>query len=136
LIGVSPASGTITFSAVDGPINIDATLQALESKGIIKTLAKPNLTALSGEDASFLAGGEFPFPVPSGLDQVSIQFKPFGVTLNFTPQVQDNGMIRLKVAPEVSAIDNSQGLKINGFNVPALTTRKAATTVQLAPGAS
>ena len=136
LIGNSPAEGSLRLSTRIGTASLDATLSALEQKGVIRTLAKPNLVALSGEKASFLAGGEFPFPVPAGQGLVSISFRPFGVTLNFEPTVEDNGLIRLKVAPEVSALDNQNALKIDGVLVPALSVRRADTTVELKSGES
>ncbi len=136
LIGNSAPEGSLRLSSRIGTASLDATLAALEQKGIVRTLAKPNLVALSGEKASFLAGGEFPFPVPAGQGLVSISFRPFGVTLNFEPTVEDNGLIRLKVAPEVSALDNQNALKIDGVLVPALSVRRADTTVELKSGES
>ena len=136
LVGNAPAQGSLRLSTRIGTASLDATLTALEQKGVIRTLAKPNLVALSGEKASFLAGGEFPFPVPAGQGLVSISFRPFGVTLNFEPNVEDNGLIRLKVAPEVSELDNQNALKIDGVLVPALSVRRADTTVELKSGES
>ncbi|HEY3696844.1 type II and III secretion system protein family protein [Phenylobacterium sp.] len=136
LIGAAPPQGLLHLRGTAGSANIDVTLQALEEKGSIRTLARPNLTALSGEKSSFLAGGEFPFPIPAGKDMVAIEFRPFGVTLNFTPTVQDNGLIRLAVAPEVSQLDPRNSLHISGFDVPSLTVRRAATTVELRGGES
>ncbi len=131
-----PPQTTFGISRQIGSVTIDASIQALEQKGVVRTLAKPNLIAMSGEQASFLAGGEFPYPVPNGPQQVSIEFKPFGVKLNVTPDVQDNGSIRLKIAPEVSALDPTQRLRIDGFDLPALTVRKASTVVELKDGES
>ena len=136
LISNSPPQGTIGYTGHIGAFAVDATLQALEQRGVVRTLAKPNLIAMSGQEASFLAGGEFPYPVPNGPQQVTIEFKPFGVKLNVTPDVQDNGQIRLKVAPEVSALDPSQHLRIDGFDLPGLSVRKASTTVELKDGQS
>jgi pilus assembly protein CpaC len=136
LIGITPAQGVLRLMGGSGSVSIDTTLRALEEKGIVRTLAKPNLVALSGEKASFLAGGEFPFPVPSGHDMVTIEFRPFGVKLDFQPLVQDNGLIKLNVEPEVSALDTRAPLRINGLDVPALTVRRAATTVELRSGES
>lgn len=136
LIGASTPQGLLHVRGSAGSANIDVTLQALEEKGSIRTLARPNLTALSGEKSSFLAGGEFPFPVPSDRDRVTIEFRPFGVTLNFQPTVQENGLIRLQVAPEVSQLDPRNALRISGFDVPSLTVRRAATTVELRDGES
>jgi pilus assembly protein CpaC len=136
LVGVSAPEGAITLSTRVGTASLDATLAALEEKGIVRTLAKPNLVALSGEKASFLAGGEFPFPVPAGQGLVSVQFRPFGVTLNFKPTVQDNGLIRLQVAPEVSDLDTRNSLRLDGVEVPGLIVRRADTTVELKSGES
>ena len=128
--------GILSLTGSIHGVGINATLEALETKGLVKTLAKPNLVAKSGQEASFLAGGEFPFPVPNGPQEVSIEFKPFGVRLNVTPTVEDNGQIELKVAPEVSQLDVKNELQLNGFLVPSLSTRKAATTVELRDGQS
>lgn len=136
LIGINPPQGAITLNGGSGSTNIDSQLQALEEKGALRTLARPNLVAISGQKASFLAGGEFPFPVPQDLDKVSIEFKPYGVKLNFTPNVQDNGWIRLNVEPEVSQLDFNNALTLRDFLVPALTVRRAATTLELKPGDS
>ena len=99
LLSNNTPQATVGFTGKIGSVSIDASLQALEQKGVLRTLARPNLIAMSGQEASFLAGGEFPYPVPGALGQVSIEFKPFGVRLNMTPEVQPNGQIRLKVAP-------------------------------------
>ncbi len=136
LIGPSAPAGTISLRATVGDISIDATLQALEEKGVVRTLARPNLVAVSGETASFLAGGEFPYPVPQGLNQITLQFRTYGVKLNFLPVVQDNGLIRMKVAPEVSQLDQANAIRINGVTVPGLITRRADTTVELKNGDS
>jgi len=133
--GLAPR-GTIGFSHNVGAFSIDATLSALEQKGAIRTLARPNLMAMSGQEASFLAGGEFPYPVPNGTNGVSIEFRTFGVKLTVTPDVEDNGEIALKVAPEVSQLDPRDGVQIQGFQVPALTIRRAATAVELRDGQS
>jgi len=136
LIGNAPAAGVLGFHTHAGNNGIDASLQALEEKGIIRTLARPNLVAVSGGKASFLAGGEFPYPVPTGLNQITLEFRSYGVKLNFEPTVQDNGLIRLAVAPEVSQLDNANSIKINGVQVPGLITRKADTTVEIKDGDS
>ncbi|HVF36410.1 MAG TPA: type II and III secretion system protein family protein [Sphingomicrobium sp.] len=126
-----------------GGLNIDATLNALERKGVITTLAEPTLVALSGETASFLAGGEFPIPVAQGTGgidggaaAVTVQFKPFGVSLAFTPTVLADGVINMEVAPEVSSIDPTASVVINNLRVPGLQTRRARTTVELRDGES
>jgi pilus assembly protein CpaC len=121
-------------------LNIDATLNALERKGVVTTLAEPTLVALSGETASFLAGGEFPIPVAQGGNNnngaISVEFKQFGVSLAFTPTVLADGVINMEVAPEVSAIDTSASVTINNIRVPGLQTRRARTTVELRDGES
>lgn len=136
LIGNSPPNGVLSFNGRSGNTTIDATLQALEAKGAIRTLARPNLVALSGEKASFLAGGEFPFPVPSGLNQITVEFRQYGVKLDFTPTVQDDGKIKLLVAPEVSALDPTNTVRVDNVTIPSLTVRRANTTVELRSGES
>jgi pilus assembly protein CpaC len=136
LLSNQDPQGTLNINGMIHGVSVSATLQALETKGLVKTLAKPDLIAKSGEEASFLAGGEFPYPVPNGPQEVTIQFKPFGVKLNVTPTVHDNGEIQLKVAPEVSALDPHNQLQIGGFTMPSLTTRRAETTVVLQDGQS
>ena len=114
-----------------GALTIDALINALESKGLTKVLAEPNLIALSGDTASFLAGGEFPVQTVSE-DQTQIEFKPFGVRLSFTPTVLDDGLINLIVSPEVSAVDFSVAVQ----GTPGLTVRRATTTIELRDGQS
>jgi pilus assembly protein CpaC len=121
-------------------LNLGATIEALEVKGLLQILAEPNMLAENGTQASFLAGGEFPFPSVSsgggGAPIVSIQFREFGVRLTFVPTITPRGTIHLEVAPEVSALDFTNGLSVSGFNVPALTTRKLNTQVELDEGQS
>jgi pilus assembly protein CpaC len=123
-------------------LNLGATIQALEQKNIIQILAEPNLMAESGVPAKFLAGGEFPFPVVQGggaganSSAVTIVFKPFGVKLEFTATIEPDNVIRLKVAPEVSTLDFSNALVISGFTVPAISTRRAETEIELKDGQS
>lgn len=124
-----------------GGVTIDGTLDALESKGLVKTLAQPTLIALSGETASFLAGGEFPIPVSQNSggggnnnSGITVEFKPFGVSLAFTPTVLADGVISLSVEPEVSAIDTSSSVQVNGINIPGLRTRRASTVLELRDG--
>ncbi|MBZ5487040.1 type II and III secretion system protein family protein [Halomonas aquamarina] len=120
-----------------GSSRVLAALSALESSGFAYTLARPSLVALSGQSASFLAGGEFPIPVPSaGSDSVSIEYKEFGVRLTLTPTVIDERRITLKVAPEVSELDFVNGITIEGTTVPALSVRRSDTSVSLASGES
>jgi len=111
-------------------------LRALERDGLLKTLAEPNLTAVSGEPAKFLAGGEFPVPIVDGLGQVSVQFKQFGIGLAFTPVVMSEGRISLKLESEVSELTNVGAVVINSIQIPALRTRKASSTVELPSGGS
>ncbi len=123
-----------------GSLNVFSTLDALESKGLIKTLAQPTLIALSGQTASFLAGGEFPIPVAQdggGSDsstRITVEFKPFGVSLGFTPTVLADGVINLAVEPEVSSLDPSASVQINGLTIPGLRTRRANTVLELRDG--
>lgn len=112
-------------------------LNALEQSGFAYTLSQPSLVALSGQSASFLAGGEFPVPIPSsGSDSLSIEYKEYGIRLNLTPTVIDRNRIHLKVAPEVSELDFSAGIVISGTQVPALNVRRTDTSVTLADGES
>jgi pilus assembly protein CpaC len=111
-------------------------VDALKSDGLVKVLAEPTLIALSGQDAYFLAGGEFPVPVPQGLGSVAIEYKPFGVGLTFTPTVLADNKINIKVAPEVSELDFNLAVQLEGFVVPGLNTRRAETVIELADGQS
>jgi pilus assembly protein CpaC len=120
-------------------INLGTIIRALQQKNILQILAEPNLIAVNGKEASFLAGGEFPFPVVqggAGLQTVKIQFKEFGVRLKFTPVIMPNGNIHLQVNPEVSTLDFSNGISLSGFVVPALNTRRAATEFEIKDGQS
>jgi pilus assembly protein CpaC len=133
-----------TFRALG--IDFEAYLNALENKGFAKTLAEPTLVALSGEKASFLAGGEFPIPVVQsgggggagggGSNSITVEFKPFGVSLGFTPTVLGDGTINLKVEPEVSSIDPAASIQFGGVSIPGLQTRRASTTLELRDGES
>ena len=120
-------------------INFGAVIEALQTKNLLQILAEPNLIAVNGKEASFLAGGQFPFPIVqpgNGFTAVTISFKEFGVRLQFTPVITPNGNIHLKVAPEVSTLDYANALTISGFTVPALSTRKAETEFELQDGQS
>lgn len=117
-----------------GPISL--TIRALEEKGLLNTLAEPNLTAISGQRAEFLAGGEYPVPVGQSLGQVSIEFKSFGVSLGFTPVVLNNDKIQLELETEVSLLSNEARLQLQTVSIPSLTVRRAKTTVELASGGS
>jgi pilus assembly protein CpaC len=117
-------------------LDVAAAIDAHENSGLVTTLAEPTLTALSGETASFLAGGEFPIPTAQGINGTSVEFKEYGVSLAFTPVVLEGGRISMRVRPEVSEISSAGAVKLNGFEVPALTTRRAETTVELGSGQS
>ena len=119
-------------------INLGMTIRALEAQNLLQILAEPNLLTLNGQEASFLAGGEFPFPIVQGGQSfaISIQFREFGVRLAFTPEIQSDGLIRLTVEPEVSSLDFANAVNISGFLVPALSTRRATTQVELRDGQS
>jgi pilus assembly protein CpaC len=120
-------------------LNLAVTIRALEQSNVLQILAEPNLLALNGREASFLAGGEFPYPIVQpggGFNAVTIVFKEFGVRLKFTPNLLADGTIRLKVAPEVSALDFTNGLTVSGFAIPALSTRRAETEIELKDGQS
>jgi pilus assembly protein CpaC len=123
-------------------INLAAFIQALEEKELLQILAEPNLLTASGKDASFLAGGEFPYPViqstggGGSFGGITIQFKEFGVRLNFTPTLEADGYIHLKVQPEVSSLDFSNALQISGFTIPALSTRRVISEMDLKDGQS
>jgi pilus assembly protein CpaC len=149
----SPASGTTAATAamigVSNPLNlflysmgwnVGATIQDLEQKNILQILAEPTLTAISGQNAKFLSGGEFPFPVVQGgtgsAVAVTISFRPYGVKVDFTPTVNEDGSVRLKIAPEVSTLDFSNAVTISGFTIPALSTRRAETEVEIKSGES
>lgn len=118
--------------------NFQAVIQALEEKGILTTLAKPNMSAVDGEKASFLAGGEFPVPIAQGgiggQQTVTIQWKEFGVALDFVPRVLDSKHINIKLTTEVSSLDFDNGVVLSGFQVPALISRKSETTIELEDG--
>src|SRR6266566_4960157 len=135
-VGISDLLNVFLFRP---DLNLGATIRALQQKNLLQVLAEPNVLATNGTEASFLAGGEFPFPVLQGgsvANAITIQFKEFGVRLNFLPQILPDGVIRLKVAPEVSALDFANGLNVSGFFVPALSSRKASTQVELRDGQS
>ena len=119
-----------------GNIDLNVAIDALDSEGLVTVLAEPNLTALSGASASFLAGGEYPIPVPQGLNTITIEYKKYGVSLAFVATITDGNRINLLVKPEVSQLSNNGALTLNGVTVPALTTRRAETTVDLASGQS
>ncbi|TKC86258.1 type II and III secretion system protein family protein [Trinickia terrae] len=130
-------------SSLSNGVTLDTVLQALDQDGLVTMLAEPNLTAMSGETASFLAGGEIPIPVAQSgsggsiaSTSVTVEFKPFGVSLDFTPTVLADNRISLKVRPEVSQLDQADAVTLSGFKIPALTVRRVETTVELASGQS
>ena len=132
------AVGATTLGAAGRLLGVDilGTLDLGETTGLVTTLAEPTLTALSGETASFLAGGEFPIPISQSLGTVTIEYKQYGVGLAFTPTVLEDGRISMRVRPEVSELSTEGAIRLNGFDVPALTTRRAETTVELGSGQS
>jgi pilus assembly protein CpaC len=144
--GSGPNSPTLSVSDplnllfYNSGLNVGLTLKDMQDKQILQILAEPTITTLSGQKASFLSGGEFPFPVvqgaSTGFPSVTVQFRPFGVKLEFTPDVNADGTIQLKVAPEVSALDFTNAVSISGFTIPAIATRRAETQVELRDGQS
>jgi pilus assembly protein CpaC len=147
--GNDPSSNTVNFSdllnlfAFRPDLNIGATIKALEEHDLLQILAEPNLICEEGKDASFLAGGSFPFPTitttPTGgatAPVITVQFKPFGVKLDFTPTITPQGAINLKVAPEVSSLDFTNAVTLQGFTIPSLAQRRAETEVLLKDGES
>jgi pilus assembly protein CpaC len=146
---LNQSSGSTTFGLSDlmnvflfrPDINLAVTIKALQEKNLLQILAEPNLLTAAGKEASFLAGGEFPYPVPQaggggGYTTITIQFKEFGVRLSFTPSFTPDGHIHLKVKPEVSALDYTNALTIQGYSVPGLTTRRVESEMDLADGQS
>lgn len=135
LSGSSPF-GALIANVLAGGFSADILVQALEEKGLGRRLAEPNLTALSGEKASFLAGGEIPIPIADNDGKLTVQFKEYGVRLNFTPTVLDNGTINLKLEPEVSQIDESTVIRTGTITIPSFITRRASTTIEVRDGQS
>jgi pilus assembly protein CpaC len=135
------ATGNVPFGAALGTIlgkgfQADILIQALEDRGLVRKLAEPNLVALSGEKASFLAGGEFPIPIAGDYNRITVEYKKFGVGLTFLPTVLANGVINLKIEPEVSQIDTTNTVKNALITIPAITVRRASTVVELRDGQS
>jgi pilus assembly protein CpaC len=133
--------GVAVANLVSNGASLDVLLTALETKGLVRQLAEPDLIALSGDTASFLAGGEYPVPAvqpgsAGGVPVITVQYQPFGVQLAFTPTVLDNGIINLRLAPSVSELNFAQAVTISGFNVPSINKREARTTVELRDGQS
>jgi pilus assembly protein CpaC len=137
VVETSLSDGLVRLFLFGANVQFEAAIQALKSKGLFRSLAEPNLLAMDGAEASFLAGGEFPYPVPQGgqgNNTVTIVFREFGVRLRFIPRITTAGNIRLEVAPEVSSLDFSSGLRVAGFAIPSLLTRRAQTQIELRPG--
>jgi pilus assembly protein CpaC len=135
-IGLVTASNPLNFMLYSAKMNLGATIQDLQNKQVLQILAEPTITTVSGVKADFLSGGEFPFPIvqpggAGGAPVITISFRPYGVKVEFTPIVNADGTITLTVAPEVSALDYSNSVTIGGFSVPALSTRRASTEVEL-----
>jgi pilus assembly protein CpaC len=140
-VNTSIISDFLNLFYFNSDLGLGVTIKDLETKGILQILAEPNLTTIHGKPASFLAGGEFPYPIvqPGGagsVPTVTVQFRPYGVKLEFTPFVNSDGTIRMKVKPEVSALDYTNEVVIAGYTLPALSTRKAETEVELKDGQS
>jgi pilus assembly protein CpaC len=139
--GVPTVGNGLNLFAFYPGINLGATIQALEIRGLAEVLAEPNVLAKNGHQASFLAGGEYPYPVAQssgtgGVAPISISFKEYGILLNFIPTITPRGTIKLQVAPEVSALDFGNAVSLGGFTVPAITVRRVKTEVELADGQS
>jgi pilus assembly protein CpaC len=135
----SPAVGNTAGGGMQwqsGSSRVQGVLRALEENGLLHTLAEPNLTAISGETANFLAGGEFPIPVAQQLGTISVDFKKFGIGLAFTPVVMSEGLISLKVSTEVSELSNQGAVVLSNIAIPALKVRRAETVVELPSGGS
>ena len=134
---LNPVGGT-AINAAGRLLGLDVlgALDLAENDGRVRTLAEPTLVALSGETASFLAGGEFPIPTAQGINGTSVEFKEYGVSLAFTPTVLEGGRISMRVRPEVSELSSAGAIQLNGFQIPSLTTRRTETTVELGSGQS
>ncbi|MCH5377942.1 MAG: secretion system protein, partial [Planctomycetes bacterium] len=135
---LSPISPGTTLGGVGRFLGLDigGALDLAEREGLVTTLSEPNLTALSGETAEFLAGGEFPIPLSQGLGTTTVEYKNYGVSLAYSPTVLANGRISIRVRPEVSELSSQGAVTLNGFQIPALTIRRAETTVELGSGQS
>lgn len=132
-------ASTLNIFAFRPDLNLALTIQALQSKGLLQILAQPDLVTTDGKEARFTVGGEFPIPVPqtgAGAGAITVQFREFGIRLSFTPNLNPDGTIRLHVQPEVSTLDAANGIVLSGFNIPALSTRKVDTEVELREGQS
>ncbi|TWH00089.1 pilus assembly protein CpaC [Mesorhizobium sp. J18] len=128
------SESNLGFRIGSNDVNIEVLLEALQRNGIVKILAEPNLTAKTGHTASFLAGGEVPVPVPQGDNSITVDYKSFGVSLDFTPTLIGNDRIALNVKPEVSSLSDSGSVTVEGLNLPSFVVRRADTTVEVASG--
>ena len=128
--------GSFLAALIDDGVEVGVVIEALESRGLARNLAEPTLAALSGETASFLAGGEVPIPVPQDGDEITVEYKEFGVRLTFRPVVLNSGLINLTLEPEVSQLDTTNTLNLGSVQLPSFTTRRASTTVELRDGQS
>lgn len=133
---VGGAFGSAGVNLNTNSFDLSATLDMLEQNGLFKVLAEPNLVAISGEKAEFLAGGQFPVPIVQQERTISVDYKTFGVEVEFTPMVLSQNRVRLMVEPEVSELSDEAAIKFAGYSVPSITSRRAKTTVELAPGES
>jgi pilus assembly protein CpaC len=129
-------NGVVDFTLSAGSTQLQVLLEALETRGMVRSLAEPNLIALSGQQATFHAGGEYPVPVSQDNGAITVEFKPFGVSLQFVPRVVDGDLINLEMNSEVSSLDSANGYTDGSFTISAFTTRKASTTVELRDGQS
>lgn len=140
LAGATPAgndnAGAFLFGFNAGGVEVGILLEALENRGVVRTLAEPNLTALSGQEARFLAGGEYPVPIAQDSDTITVEYKPFGIELSFIPRVIDGDIINLELEASVSSLDPANGFSQNGFSIDAFKTRSTSTTVEMRDGES
>lgn len=136
LPATSSDTGAISFGFDAGAVEVAILLEALESKGVVRTLAEPNLTALSGQEAKFLAGGEYPVPIAQDNGAITVEFKPFGIELNFVPRVVDGDLINLELQTAVSALDPNNGFTQDAFTISAFSRRETSTTVEMRDGES
>ncbi|MDZ4791800.1 MAG: type II and III secretion system protein family protein [Hyphomicrobiales bacterium] len=136
VLSASPTGGALMAVWRAGGTTLEALVEAMERANLVRTLAEPTLASMSGESAEFLAGGEFPIPVSRDKDNVSVDWKKFGVGLSFTPIVMSEGRISLKIATEVSDLSSDGAVSANGFNIPAIKVRRASSTVELPSGGS
>jgi pilus assembly protein CpaC len=134
--GLNENNGAMLFGFNAGGLEVGLLLEALEQRGVVRSLAEPNLTALSGQEARFLAGGEYPVPVSQDGGSITIEYKPFGVEMNFTPRVVDGDLINLELSAAVSSIDPTNGITFGNFTIDAFRRRETSTTVELRDGES